>query len=76
MYQNTLNSQNIPEIVFSATHRQGFFGTAKCVAALSLASGTSATVVASCITEILAKDSSENVKMISLAVIAEIGYYV
>jgi hypothetical protein len=31
--------------------------------------------VSACITDILAKDSSENVKMISLAVIAEIGYY-
>ncbi|OQV25143.1 Cullin-associated NEDD8-dissociated protein 1 [Hypsibius exemplaris] len=75
VYENTLNSQNIPEVVFSATHRQGFFGTAKCVAALALASGTDAAVVAACITDILTKDSSENVKMISLAVIAEIGYY-
>ncbi|XP_055342384.1 cullin-associated NEDD8-dissociated protein 1-like [Paramacrobiotus metropolitanus] len=75
VYTNTLNSQNISDVVFSATHRQGFFGTAKCVAALAIASGTAENVVATCIDDIRNPASSENVKMIAFAVIGEIGYY-
>ena len=73
--QPVYDTQHVPDTVLSATHRQGFVGTAKCVAALALASGSDLTVVNQCLDDILLKNSSESVKMIGLLIIAEIGYY-